>query len=139
MNKQLFTLLSFTWGLPLTLIGTCVATVLMALGYKPYEFGYCMQFRVGKSWGGLNLGYFCFICEDAPERTPKHEFGHALQNCYYGIFTPFIVTIPSAIRYWYYMIKRAQGTPITTPYDAIWFEGQATEWGYKEIEKISKL
>ena len=139
MNKQIYTLLSFTWGLPLSLIGSLVALVLLTLGYKPIPHGYGYCFKIGESWGGLNLGYFSFICKDAPERTPKHEFGHGLQNCYYGIFTPFIVTIPSAIRYWYYMLKYAQGTPVTTPYDAIWFESQATEWGYKEIEKISKL
>lgn len=129
MNKKLFTFLSFTWGLPLTLVGAGVALALTLKGYKPTKHGYCLCYEVGEKWGGLNLGYFIFTSKYAPVSTKNHEFGHALQNCVYGILTPFIVTIPSAIRYWYRRIRQRKGLLNTTPYDAIWFEKQATEWG----------
>ena len=29
-----------------------------------------------------------------------HEFGHTFQNCLLGPLFPFMVAIPSAIRYW---------------------------------------
>ena len=48
---------------------------------------------------------------------------------------PFIVCIPSAIRYWYRNIKVSFGKDLQ-PYDSIWFEGQATTLGLKYIEAI---
>lgn len=129
MLEILFYILSLTWGLPLTLVGAGVALVLTLKGYKPKIYGYCIFYEVGENWGGLNLGLFCFTCKNAGKRTKNHEFGHAIQNCIYGIFTPFIVTIPSVIRYWYRVIREYKGLPNPTPYDAIWFEKQATEWG----------
>ena len=129
MLEILFYILSFTWGLPLTLVGACVALALSLLGYKPKIHGYCICYEVGENWGGLNLGFFIFTNNNASGRTKNHEFGHALQNCIFGVFTPFIVTIPSAIRYWYRKYRQRKGLTNSTPYDAIWFEKQATEWG----------
>ena len=129
MLEILFYILSLTWGLPLTLVGAGVALVLTLKGYKPKLYAYGVYYEMGERWGGLNLGLFCFTQKDAPKSTKNHEFGHALQNCLYGIFTPFIVTIPSAIRYWYRVYRQRKGLPNITPYDAIWFEKQATEWG----------
>lgn len=136
MSNIIFTFLSFTWGLPLTLVGAIVALTLPHCKRKKH--GYCLQIEVGEKWGGLNLGYFCFVCKNAPLRTRNHEFGHAIQNCYYGIFTPFIVTIPSAIRYWYRVIRLVIKKPVTTPYDAIWFEHQATVWGNETMHLIGQ-
>ena len=47
---------------------------------------------------------------------------------------PFVVCIPSAVRYWYREFKyhRKKLTP-PTKYDDIWFEGQATKWGSEYI------
>ena len=46
---------------------------------------------------------------------------------------PFIVCIPSAIRYWYIGIRDLIGKPYTKSYDSIWFEGRATKTGGKFI------
>ena len=132
-SKKEFISLSFTWGLPLTLIGAGVALALSLKGYKPTPLGHGMCFEVGENWGGLNLGYFSFVCKNSQPRTRSHEYGHALQNCVYGFSTPFIVTIPSAIRYWYRVYRYKIGDPVKTPYDTIWFEHQATEWGNQAI------
>jgi hypothetical protein len=134
MNKKIFTFLSFTWGLPLSLVGAGVALALTSLlKIKPTPLGYGMCFEVGRNWGGLNLGYFSFVSKNSLQRTKNHEYGHALQNCVYGFLTPIIVTIPSAIRYWYRVYRYKIGDPVRTPYDAIWFEHQATEWGNRAI------
>lgn len=45
---------------------------------------------------------------------------------------PFVISIPSAIRYWYREILSRvdfQKYKQLPDYDAIWFEGQATRWG----------
>ena len=84
ISKKLYYFLSFTWGLPLTLVGCIVALVLLCLGYRPEKFCYCWHFKVGKNWGGLELGII-FITDDTSTLHIKcHEFGHGLQNCYWG-------------------------------------------------------
>lgn len=100
MNKFIFYLLSFTWGLPMTLIGCIVALVFVITGHKPKKYGYCFYFEVGNNWGGLELG-IVFLTDKTPsEHTKMHEHGHGLQNCYFGFLMPFVVCIPSAYRYW---------------------------------------
>jgi hypothetical protein len=39
--------------------------------------------------------------ENAGEHTMAHECGHGLQNCIWGPLFPFVIAIPSAVRYWY--------------------------------------
>jgi hypothetical protein len=55
-----------------------------------------------------------------------------LQNLIWGPLFPFVIAIPSAIRYWYRELKYyRKGLYPDTDYDSIWFEGQATKWGNK--------
>lgn len=43
---------------------------------------------------------------------------------------PFVIAIPSAIRYWYRTFKYSKKKiKAPTSYDSVWFEGQATEYG----------
>ena len=130
MNKLTFYLLSFTWGLPMTLIGGIVGVALMIVGKRPERWGACWHFKVGKSWGGANLGLI-FLTDNTPSKhTKNHEHGHAIQNCYFGFFMPFIVCIPSAVRYWYRELKYyRKGLIPPTEYDSVWFEGDATKLG----------
>lgn len=133
-NKALFYILSFTWGLPMTLIGLISACVLICAGYTTKRWGGCIYFNVGKNWGGVSLGIVFITDERDSIHTKNHEFGHAIQNCRLGFLMPFIVCIPSAIRYWYRELKYwKNGLMPTTKYDDIWFEGQATRLGYKYI------
>lgn len=136
-NKFLFYFLSFTWGLPMTLIGGVVAIVLLAMGYKPKKYGYCWYFEVGENWGGVELGVIFLVDKHTFDDTKSHELGHALQNCWFGPLMPFIVCIPSATRYWYreYLVWSGKKKYSELPdYDAIWFEGQATKIGEQFIE-----
>lgn len=130
MSKSKYYILNLTWGLLMNIIGGIVALVLMCTGHKPIRCGTCIRFVVGKHWGGLNLGLFFITDAMQDGHTLKHEFGHSVQNAMYGLLYPFIVAIPSAIRYWVIAYKEKKGQPVPE-YDSIWFEGQATDLGNK--------
>ncbi len=139
LSKRAFYILSWTWGLPLTLIGAITMLVLIIGGKKPKKWGYCYYVEVGKGWGGLNLGMFFITNENPTYITKCHEFGHGIQNCYLGVLMPFVVTIPSAIRYWYRRIRQNLGHKITTLYYDIWFEKQASELGKYYIKGVDMV
>ena len=123
INTVKFYVLSFTWGLPISLIGLVVYGVLRSFGYKPQRYGNCYHIEIGKNWGGVNLGWLFLTNEGASEHTKNHELGHGYQNaCVLGWAFP-IFGIISAARYW---LKRF-GFKID--YYAWWFEGQASEIG----------
>lgn len=127
-NSKLYHVLNFTWGLPMTLIGFIVASALRCVGYKPKKWGGCYWFTIGKNWGGLNLGLVILTDSDTSITTLDHEFGHSMQNAMFGLLFPFIIGIPSVIRYWKRNVDESKGK-VLKPYDAIWFEGQATRLG----------
>lgn len=131
MNKKLFMTLSHTWGLLMAIIGYGAMLVLKALGYKAEKYGWCYHFSVGKNWGGVSLGRVIITDDKTTKHTLNHEHGHAIQNALYGILFPFIVAIPSAIRYHYRNTQEKKGIELKTEYDDAWFEGQATQWGDK--------
>ena len=131
MNKLTFYILSFTWGLPITLAGIVTAAILLTLGYKPKRYGACWYFEIGEKCGGFNLGPVFLIQNNPSTYLKNHEHGHAIQNCYFGIFTPFVIVIPSVIRYWYREYREHINEPCTTGYYDIWFEKQASELGTK--------
>lgn len=133
MSKKSIVILSFTWGLPLTIIGIVVAIALVCVGHIfPKRHGACLYFEVGKEWGGVNLGIVFLTSKKPTEYTKNHEYGHAIQNCMYGVAMLFIVCIPSAVRYWYRELAfNRKGLIPPTEYDDIWFEKQATELGEK--------
>lgn len=129
-----FWLLSFTWGLPVTLYGVLCAIALLLTGHKPKRFHWYIYFEVGKEWGGFNAGCFFVVSKDNDLYMRQHESGHGLQNIIFGVLMPFVVCIPSVIRYWYreYLVgvkKRDYWS--LPPYDSIWFEGWATRLGQK--------
>lgn len=133
-NKGLFYLLSFTWGLPMTLIGCLAAVVLLATRHKPKKWGYCYYFEVGENWGGLELGPIFLTSKNPSVHTRNHEHGHAFQNCWFGPLMPFVVSIPSAIRYWYReLFYCRKGKTPKTKYDDAWFEGTASTLGKEFI------
>ena len=120
----------------MTIVGLIVALILLIAGYKPTKYGGCLHFEVGKGWGGVSLGVIFLTSENPSTHTKNHEVGHSIQNCYWGLLMPFVICIPSVIRYWYreylHNIKQIKYSDMT-PYDGIWFEGQASKWGTKFI------
>ena len=143
----LFWFLSLTWGLLMTVIGLLVtAFCIIFLKGKVHKNGFSYIVEIGDNWGGLNLGAvslcggYTTICPDEEwfQHTRRHEFGHGLQNCVLGPLFPFLVAIPSAIRYHYQNHRSKKGLP-NKEYDAIWFEGTATKFGTRAINKIENV
>ena len=128
MNKKLFYALNFTWGIIMNIFGLIGAAAFFAAGRKPFKHAGSIVFRACHNWGGVSLGIFSFVCEEASTHTLDHEFGHAIQNALYGVLFPFIVAIPSFTRYWIFVYNEKHNIP-NEDYDAIWFEGEATKMG----------
>lgn len=139
----LFYLLSFTLGLPMSLVGGIVYLILRAK-QKPTKAGYCLVFDFPNIDWGVSLGFviiaptseveFCKFTKHEIIYTQglvAHEHGHAIQNAYLGFLFPFLVAIPSFIRFWWREWKKPN-----TDYDAIWFEGSATKTGQNFFEKF---
>ena len=128
-----FYLLSFTWGGLTSIIGLLIIAAL-----APFKKVHCYHGRlyaeVGKNWGGLELGCFFICSSNSSEQLKAHECGHGIQNIIFGPLMPFIVMIPSAIRYWYRELAyyRRGRTP-KTKYNDMWFEGWATYLGLRYI------
>ncbi|MBP5750657.1 MAG: hypothetical protein J6X24_07695, partial [Firmicutes bacterium] len=128
LSKKQFYLLSFTWGLPTTLAGCLAAAALRATGHKPKQFGWCQYYEVGSRWGGCSMGPFFFKQKEPNRHICVHEAGHAIQNCYFGPFMPFLVSIPSSVRYRAHRVRRKMRYPLA-PFVVIWFAWQATRLG----------
>lgn len=131
LKKWMFYFLSFTWGIPMTTIGCLASLVLLIAGRKPKRNQYGWYFEIGTGWGGCELGCMCIVNKNPSQHTLNHEFGHAIQNCYFGPFMIFI-SLASAARYWYReYLTRIKKIPYASlpAYDSIWFEGSATKIG----------
>ena len=134
MTRKVFYFLSITWGLPLTICGAVVALFLLVTGHRPHRWGGCLCFEFGKTrWGGLNLGLVILCQPRASDALKSHEVGHAVQNALWGILTPFVVHFPSAVRFHIRNKKSARGESLP-PYDAVWYEAQATRIGKKFLD-----
>lgn len=116
----------------MTLVGALAAAALLAAGKRPARHGGSLYFTAGSGWGGVSLGLFFIVQKDPPERLKDHEFGHSVQNAFFGPFMPFIVSLPSLARYWLRRVRAAAGLS-NPPYDSVWFEGRATELGQKAL------
>lgn len=135
-ETALFWILSLTWGLPMTILGAVIALTLIVKGYKPKRYYCFIYFEIGESWGGMEAGLFFFVNKNPSKHIKQHEAGHGLQNIVFGFLMPFVVSIPSAVRYWHreYLIKRKGYLKEMLPaYDSVWFERQATKLGEKHF------
>lgn len=129
MNKFIINLLNHTWGLAMTLIGYVVRIILACCKIHGKGYGVARCYVVGKYWGGVSLGTTILISEYSDEETIAHEIGHTIQNARWGLLFPFVIAIPSAIRYHYRNYLYRKGAEPKTEYNAIWFEAQASALG----------
>ena len=126
----------------MTLLGLTTAVVLLCCGKKPFPYLYGYVFTVGERWGGLNMGPITVTDTLSATSTLTHEFGHSIQNCYLGPFMPFLVALPSAVRYWYreWLVRSGRKAWHELPdYDNIWFEGTATSMGNSYFDFLKNL
>jgi|GEM_PF-3424851 len=119
-----FYVLTFTWGLPMTLAGAFTALALIASGRRPKRYKRAMMFEHGSSWG-VSLGPV-FISPASSEHVKSHEYGHGIQNAYLGPFMITAVAIPSAVRFWIRRAARKLKKAPASGYEDIWFEKSAT-------------
>jgi len=127
----LYYILSIVWGLPLTIIGYLLALVLLPFGkLERVGLTYCLILNRETSWG-MSIGTMIFIGRNSvgDRRMLEHEYGHTFQNAIFGPFTLFLVSIPSAVRFWIRQYMYAHGKTPKTDYDSVWFEGSASKIG----------
>lgn len=101
---------------------------------KPEVYkGVCDCFKIGKSWGGVQLGFF-FIVGSNSMGSAQHEVGHLIQTAKINCFKMALLSLGSAARYW----KRRITKDYSETYDAWWFQGQATYLGKQYIKRHGK-
>lgn len=132
MKKFLYYLIQWSWGLPMTLTGLIVFAICKICGCRHYWYRNAICIVVASDFGGLELGMF-FVRGKWNDNVCAHEYGHSIQNLWWGPLFPFVIAIPSAARYWWrrfynrFLFKKTRKK--LSPYDSIWFEGQATKLG----------
>lgn len=135
-HDVIFYILSLTWGIITSLIGFIIMIPFLITGkvrvfYRRLYgiFPKCF----GSGWG-FSMGCFFFTAYDCghDNELMAHECGHGLQNILWGPLMMFVIYIPSFIRFWIYTIRMNKGKEVKA-YDSIWFEGQASWWGWNYI------
>lgn len=119
----LFWILSFTWGIIMTIIGSIGAIVFLIGGARPERVGYSWAFVTGENWGAVTLDPFSWISKTSykNQATKLHEAGHSIQNCIYGVPFPIIIGIPALIT----------ASMSSSKHWNMWYEKQATKSGEK--------
>ena len=132
MKTFLFWFASLTWGCIMSTFGLFAAVGMLITAHAPKRFGHAIYFEKRRSGGGcVNLGPVFIVSKGVGHNIKAHEYGHGWQNIVYGP-GHVIISLCSFTRYWYReWMRRYRPNVYLRPYDAIWFEGQATEWGLK--------
>lgn len=138
------TTLTALWSCPMTAVGLLVALLLRAAAPIARLRGVsilCTEYRsrpcflLGHNWGGLTLGHTILAQINATDQLLDHEWGHTVQNALFGpLMLP--LTIASAIRYHVRRLRAKRGAALP-PYDAWWFEAQATRLGTHRPDRVA--
>ena len=94
INKTLFYIIQWTWGLSVNAVGGLIYLICKAKGRRCEKFGYSYIAYLPWKYGGLTLGVFIFMKDNHPNEdwtynTRIHEYGHTWQ-C-------LVIGLPSAI------------------------------------------
>lgn len=162
MNKKLYTVLQWTWGLPQTLIGAAVFMMHKNNPHFDYKGAKATEW---KRRDGVSLGKFIFIPEGNRRRasaqagsgsitassnackkndrgsiSPEsdflltHEYGHTIQSLILGPTYLLLVGIPSVIWNRLPLFRRLRKRTGKSYYSVI-FERTATELGKNSTHK----
>ena len=142
-HRWLYYLMACTWGIIMTILGLIITLILGIVKifipkkviFERYYWIY--NITVGPEWwGGCEMGLmFLRDHNSSVNYINPHEFGHTFQNCLLGPLFPFVVAIPSAIRYW---LREIFPKKIWAPYDSAWFEDAATQCGVYAVRILSQ-
>lgn len=99
----MFYLIQFTWGLLENIVALII--YLIFINKPHYKYKNAFVTSIGSNFNGnFSIGCFIFISEDKKwfddSYDLRHEYGHCLQNLYFGPLSPFIFKIPSCIHFW---------------------------------------
>lgn len=136
MKKLIFWGIQLTWGIVENFLGLLLFIVLILCKLKPKRFHQMVYFEIGNFGGGFNCGFVAVVSRNPSEYILRHEHGHFIQNTFFGVFEAFI-QIASLIRFWYrrYLINfRGKKHSELPDYYSIWFEKQASYFGYKYLK-----
>ena len=136
-DKQLFYVLSFTWGFPAVFSGAIAALFIRVFGYKSTRYGWIWRFEIPNIDWGTSFGLF-FVAPKGNEQISMHEHGHAIQNIYLGPFYPAVVWLPSVVRFWFRKIRLKNGKKPKKNYADIWFENSSDESGTFFMKRLNK-
>lgn len=135
MNKFLYYLLNYTWGIVATIIGYIVFIFLFLCGsiytvdwkYNGKRF---WIFNRNRDYS-FSIGTFVVLGE-MDESSLQHEIGHSMQNAMFGPFAIILVYIPSCVRFWFRrFVSDILHKKLKKGYYDIWFESQANTLGKK--------
>ncbi len=108
MNKKfLYYIIQWTWGLPMNIIGGIVCLISLCFKCPIQKYRNAIEIIVPWNFGGLELGMF-FVRGKNNASVAPHEYGHTIQNLWWGPLFPFVIAIPSAARYWLREFKTKQ-------------------------------
>lgn len=97
--KFLYYLIQWTWGIIMNIVGGITFIICKCCRCETYMYRNAVCIVVPWNFGGLELGMF-FVRGKKNISVCAHEYGHSIQNLWWGPLFPFVVCIPSAIRYW---------------------------------------
>lgn len=144
IKLALFYILSFTWGILMTLVGLFILLFTYLFMHdriviRVIAGRIAITFK-DKIFGGLSLGIVYLVDKGDGVHTHVHELGHTLQNAALGPLFILLIAIPSAIRYHIWDVYSAlyyTRHGHFPGYDDIWFEHQATSLGERHyLDKV---
>lgn len=97
--KALYYIIQWTWGIVMNIIGGITCLVALCFKCPVRKYRNAVEILVPWNFGGCELGMFFVRGKDCPGVAP-HEYGHTIQNLWWGPLFPFVVCLPSAARYW---------------------------------------
>ena len=134
LKDFLFMFVQWTWALPVNLVGWIAYIICTKiLGYRWQHFGYAKIVYVPWKGGGLSMGLFIFIKDNAKSKEWTyncriHEYGHTWQALLLGPLYYIVVALPSVIWCNCFAGYRQKNN---VPYSKLYCEGWADAWGQK--------
>ncbi len=134
LKDFLFMIIQWTWALPVNLVGWIAYAICTKIkGYRWQHFGYAKIVYVPWKGGGLPMGLFIFIKDNAKSKEWTyncriHEYGHTWQALLLGPLYYIIVALPSVIWCNCFAGYRKKNN---VPYSKLYCEAWANAWGVK--------
>lgn len=131
MQRLLYILWQWTWGLPQNLIGVLFFLYYRTRGCPCFRYQGALVTVWTQSSGSMSMGRFLFM---HPSWTPKdhellaHEYGHTIQSLFFGPLYLLAVGLPSILWAGLPALQRRRWNRHIS-YDSVYPENWATALG----------